>query len=342
MTQTISVFRLFFFSFPVLLLCSAPGNAQTKKKYLHDENYYEMYQHKLTARVYVSQKFLELSVPPAANGEDLEYKSNSKRNLGLGVTWHNYSLNAFYGFSFLNKNAKEKGKTKGLNLQFHLYPHKWAIDLYAVFPKGEYLSPKGYAASGLNSYYYRPDVKMALLGLSAYKVPNKEKFSYRAAIVQNEWQKKSAGSVLYGGEVYHGTIQGDSTLVPKVVESGFPQAGIKKIDFLRIGPGAGYAYTLVIDHHFFIMASLVGNINFTSAKEEKASSTAKKSAISPSAVYKAGIGYNSSTWALVASLTGSQWWLKGASSAKDYVLPTGAYRISLSKKIDLNKHRPNS
>lgn len=313
------------------------SHSQKAKKYAHDEKYYEMFPEKLTARLYLSQKYLQFTIPSANNKDEVEYTDNAKKNLGIGVTWHNYSLNLFYGFGFLNTQTEARGKTSGLNLQFHLYPHKWAIDLLGAFPKGNYLSPKGYAAANSNSYYYRPDVKMSLIGVSAYKVPNKEKFSYRAAIVQNEWQKKSAGSFLYGGEAFIGTVQGDSALVPKAVQNNYSQLGIKKISFFRIGPGAGYAYTFVIDQHFFIMTSLIGNYNFTSTREETASGTSKKTAFNPSIVYKAGIGYNSDTWALVASLTGSNWWLEGGTTTKDYTLPTGAVRISLSKKFDVHK-----
>src|SRR4030095_10950489 len=109
----------------------------------NDTSYYETFPNKLTARVYLSQKFLKFSIPSSTQ-EDIEYKANTKMNLGMGVTYHNFSVNIFYGFGFLN-NDTAKGKTKGLDLQLHLYPRRWAIDLLALFPKGYYL-PKGYAA----------------------------------------------------------------------------------------------------------------------------------------------------------------------------------------------------
>ena len=305
---------------------------------MHDSTYYEMFPDKLTLRLYVGQKITGFTIPSSGNAEDVQYRANHKVNTGIGVTWHNYSLSAFYGFSFLNKDNKIRGKTKGLDLQFHLYPHKWAVDVLVVMPKGMYLHPKGYAAANSSSYYYRPDVKEKLLGVSAYKVPNKEKFSYRAAIVQNEWQKKSAGSVLYGGEAYFGILEGDSALVPKAIQSGFPQAGITKMKYITIAPGIGYAYTAVLGNHFFIMGSLVGNLDVNITTEETAVAMNKKTSFSPSGVYKAAIGYNSDTWAFNISLTGRESLVKAASSNKDYFLPAGAYRIALSKKIDLKKH----
>jgi hypothetical protein len=53
---------------------------------------------------------------------------------------------------------------------------------------------------------------------------NPQRFSFNAAMTQNEWQKKSAGSFMIGGLVYYGQIKGDSSLVPKQVENSFPKA----------------------------------------------------------------------------------------------------------------------
>lgn len=204
----------------IFLTGMAPYSKVGAQKVVNDTNYYEAYPDKITGRIYLAQKFLKFTIPSSGSLDDIEYKANTKLNLGIGITYHNFSLNIFYGFKSLNKDTA-KGKTKGLDLQLHLYPRRWAIDLLALFPKGFHLEPKGFAIADPNKYYYRPDVKLTLVGVSAYKVPNKAKFSYRAAITQNEWQKKSAGSALYGGTMYYGTAKADSALVPKSIESSF-------------------------------------------------------------------------------------------------------------------------
>jgi len=318
-----------------VLILSAGAKAQ--KKVVNDPSYYETFPDKLTGRLYLSQKFLKFTIPPSGNQTDIEYKANTKMNIGMGITYHNISANIFYGFAFLNKDTA-KGKTKGLDLQLHLYPRRWAIDLTALFPKGYYMFPKGYASSNPNRYYYRPDVQLKLIGVSAYKVPNKEKFSYRAAITQNEWQKKSAGSPLYGGTMYYGTAKGDSALVPKSIESGFPQKGIYNLNFLALGAGIGYAYTIVIDQHFFITASAVANLDLTSTSEESTAGKNRKTSVGPSLVAKGAIGYNSPTWSVSMNGLGSALWTKGDSSPKNYYLPTGQIRLLISRKFNIKKH----
>jgi hypothetical protein len=321
------------------LLLGCPSFLFAQKKVTNNPEYYETFPHVITGRIYLSQKYSHYNFPSTNSSvEDMEYKSNPKLNLGAGVTIHNFSINLFYGFAFLNKKDEPKGVTKGLNLQLHLYPRKWAIDLYGEFPKGLHLEPKGLAKDNPNEYYYRPDIKESLIGLSAYRVPNKEKFSYRAAILQTEWQKKSAGSVLYGGNIYYGSLKGDSAFVPAKLQNQFPQAGITKINFFGFGPGIGYAYTLVLDTHFYITGSMVGNLNLNFTKEETTSSNSKV-ALSPATVFKAALGYNSDNWNLSANWTGNGIWFEGdAYSKKDYFWPSGNYKVVLAKRFYSKKH----
>src|SRR5258708_559061 len=93
-------YMLLLFLMPVMIVSRV--NAQ--KKVVNDPNYYETFPEKLTGRVYLSQKFLKFTIPPSGNLTDIEYKANTKLNLGLGVTYHNFSLNIFYGFAFLNRD----------------------------------------------------------------------------------------------------------------------------------------------------------------------------------------------------------------------------------------------
>ena len=318
-----------------LFVSSAPLYAQ--KDFKHDTAYYETYPEKINFRIYLSQKYIHLNFPATASGSELEYKANPKLNLGAGFTTKGISVNLFSGFGFLNTNKVDKGKTKGLDLQIHLFPHKWAVDLYVEVPKGFHLEPKGLAGATADKYYYRKDIKSNFFGISAYRVPNKEKFSYKAALLQTEWQKKSAGSFLYGGEIYYGSIKGDSALVPHLLQNGFPQAGITKFNYLSFGPGVGYAYTLVLAKHLFLTGSAVANLDVNISTEEGIKKENKIS-INPAEVFKAAAGYNSSTWNVSANWTGNGLWIQGASSSKDYFLPSGNVRIVVARKFNKHKH----
>ena len=317
-------------------ICSLSLNAQ--KNFQQDTTYYETFPNKTTVRLYLSKKYVHLNFPSSGTEDDLEYKANPKLNLGAGITIKNISINLFNGFSFLNKNTDEKGKTKGFNFQVHLYPHKWAIDLLYVAPKGYHLEPKGMAGVPADKYYYREDVKTTFFGISAYQVPNKKRFSYRAALLQSEWQKKSAGSIIYGGEIHHGTVHGDSALVPALLSHTYPQAGINKINILSFGPGAGYAYTLVMAQHFFITGSMIINLDANFVREEDGTTKEKNVSINPSEVFKLAAGYNGRKWNISANWTGSASSVQGSLTPENYVFPSGNVRIVVARRFERHKH----
>jgi hypothetical protein len=334
-------FSLFIaLSFTVLIQTEA---LHAQKHANNDTSYYETYWNHITARVYMAQKYTHFTMPSAASANDLQYVANPKLNLGIGVTWHNLSLNVFNGFAYLNNKDTAKGKTKGLDLQLHLFPRKWVIDMFVVMPKGFHLNPKGFGSTDPNKYYYRPDVKERIFGLAAYRLPNKAKFSYRAALVNNEWQKKSAGSPLYGLHAYYLIMESnttDSLLVPKKVQNSFPLlTGITESRFITVGPGIGYAYTLVIKKHLYIMASAVAHLDVNIVTEEHGPSVMNRNTnIAGALVYKAAVGYNSPNWAFSASTSGNEFWAKG-SSGQNYNVMGGGLRFSVSKKIETGKHK---
>src|SRR5436190_1676416 len=171
------------------------------------------------------------------------------------------------------------------------------------------------------------------------KNSDKKRFSYRAALLQTEWQKKSAGSFIYGGEFHHGTVQGDSALIPGFYSSKFPQAGINKINVLSFGPGAGYAYTLVMAQHFFITGSMVINLDVNFIREEDETRKEKNVSLNPSNVFKAALGYNGRKWNVSANLTGSILSMQGSLTPDNYKFSSGNIRVVVAHKFETHKHK---
>ncbi len=321
----------------ILAVLVIPYQSYAQKKESVDNGYYITYPDRLMLDLYLMQKFAPFTIS-SGDEPELNYRSASKLNLGAGFAYNGFGINASYGFNFLYKE-NGKGKTKGLDLQLHLYPHKWAVDLLGSFRKGYYLDPKKNNGLTLPGYYVRPDFKRSVVGLSIFRVPNSGKFSYRAAFTTNDWQTKSAGSLLFGGEAYFGSIKGDSVLVPGMVSNLYDQAGIDKINFFSIGPGIGYAYTLVIEKNFFITASAIGSIDVNFSTEERAVEKKKKTSLIPGGIYKGALGYNSSTWSVSANITGNALYIGSESSSKEYFMPTGNLRFIVAKKLAPKAHK---
>jgi len=243
------------------------------------------------------------------------------------------SLSFGKGFGFLNPNKEEKGKTRSFDFGSHIYTRDWVTDIYAQFYKGYYLSLGGPAGTADKNYYKRPDIKVNLLGASVYRLLNGERFSYRAGFLQNEWQKKSEGSVLLGAEIYYGTMKGDSALVPSHINSYYPQQGIQRVRLLELGPGAGYAYTAVWEENLFLTGSLTINADISMVKEVTATGAANRTSVSPNATLRAVAGYNSEEWAATISWLHNATNAKGRSSNYEYGIKTGEFKITLAKRF---------
>jgi Domain of unknown function (DUF4421) len=304
----------------------------------HDTSYYKTYRSMLTARGYLSRKYNVISFNPPSPITPFQYRATTSLNLGIGATYHAFTLNIGFGITKFNPN-KEKGDTRYLDLQGHFYARKWSIDLIGGFYKGYYLTPAGLAASQGMPYYLRPDIGLSLIGFAFYRALNQKKFSYQAGLLQNEWQTKSAGSILYGGEIYYGSIYGDSSLVPALIDPGVSLLDINKVHFLSIGPGVGYAYTLVMGEHFFILGSASINLAFRYSTEI---STIKGQEViyfgfRPNYILHAGLGYNGSKWSLSLQWVDTELFMRGANSAYRYTINAGNYRLVYAKRFTLGR-----
>lgn len=296
-----------------------------------DTAYISSYENQLTTRAYLSRKYSRLLIKTPQR--KIAFHPNTSLNLGIGATYESLTLNLAYGFSFLNPDHGQ-GETKYLDLQSHIYNRNWVADFYGQFYKGYYLTSKDLAANIPETYYQRPDMYVRMGGLSYYRLSNGSRFSYRASMVQNEWQKKSAGTWLYGGEAFYGVMGGDSTLAPTNYIDDYE---VRKIRFFKFGPGGGYAYTWVLGRHFFATGSLTANLNASISSEYVGNESGKvKFNVRPNLNYRASVGYNSEKWMVKLSLVQSDVSVTGISST-EYLIRTGNYRFTYTRRFPPGK-----
>lgn len=301
----------------------------------HDTSYYISLADEIMTRFYFSKKYTSFRMGGAKDGENLAYKPNTTLNMGVGATYKALTLNLAFGFPFLNKND-EKGKTKYLDLQSHIYTRKWSYDLWGQLYKGYYLSSVSDIPQQ-QARYIRKDIGITLLGVSAYKIVQPEKYSYRAAFLQNELQLKSAGSWLLGGEVYYGRVSGDSALVPAAKKDNFNQSEVEKLRFFNIGPGVGYTYTYVLKKRFFISGSATGNLNIGVFKEKQDQLSTTRTNFNPNFIYRGTLGYNSYKWSLSVLYVGNRIAEKSYYEKGNYVISTGNYRAIIAYRLKPGK-----
>lgn len=323
---------LCLFACLVMLLVVHESFSQNNLVPTHDTTYYKSFQQDIIARVYLSQKYTNLELKEVNDAPRLRYKTNTNLNFGIGATYKNLTINAAYGFGFLNHD-EEKGKAKKLDLQARLYGRIWAVDLYGQFYKNYYEYPKGRGSANNINYYIRPDLKVNLVGASAFKIFNYQRFTLHPAFIQDEVQKKSAGSILAGAQIYYGDVRGDSALVPSQLALFYDRRFISKVRIFEIGPGVGYAYTQVLPYHFYLTGSFTVNVNLGLVKETGITESFSHVSANANMLYRLGGGYNNTNWNINAFWVNTRFAAKGSVAGNNYLMNTGNYRVIFSKRL---------
>ncbi|MFC4872158.1 DUF4421 domain-containing protein [Negadavirga shengliensis] len=289
--------------------------------------YYQEFPDQLTGRYYFSRKYTGMRFQDKSSGLNLLFMPNSTLNMGVGATYSNLTLNLAYGFGFLNPD-RGRGETNYLDLQAHVYPKKWVIDFFGQFYRGYYIHQGKPEDLDMAGTYLNPDMRVRKIGTSVQYLFNHEKFSYRAAFLQNEWQKKSAGSLLAGFEIYGGEGKDEEGgFIPSssLVEG---QANVESVRFFEFGPNLGYAYTLVIMKHFFITVSASSNLSvgFSEVRDDS-QNTRTQWGVSPNYFLRGFAGYNSDRWSVNANYVYNQVNFPDASGYRTSMM-TGNYRLN--------------
>ncbi|MGN7720958.1 DUF4421 domain-containing protein [Chitinophaga sp. 22620] len=258
-----------FASIGILLFCSGAVKAQDHPilEWLrtdNDSNYVEDHANDLTVRLLGSRKYTYWNIRDKEIDEVVHYRPNANNNVGFGFNYKWLGVNFAFNLPFINDDDDKYGKTKFLDLQSHLYLRKLAVDFYGQYYEGFYEAEAAKRVSNAiaqRALSFRPDIINRDLGLNVQYIFNDKRFSYRAAFLQNEYQKKSAGSFLAGAEIFIWEMRGDSALAPpEALADGFYDGlPFTRTSQLSLAVNAGYAYTLVIAKHFFVTASLTGS-----------------------------------------------------------------------------------
>lgn len=231
-----------------------------------DTSYVESYLDHLTSRLYASIKSTGISLGDDRIDQQIVYHPNEPLILGFGANYGVLGLNIGFNFPFVNNDDDKYGETDYLDLQTHIYLRSLTLDLYMQYYKG-------YHQTDPNDWYTdwptidtlpkRPDLQSISLGLNGQYIFNNRRFSLRAPFLQNEWQKKSAGSFLLGGNVFFADIKGDSSLIPSTGgdTTFFDGLHFSQYRIVNGGPVAGYAHTFVVKKHFFLTLMLVGGLS---------------------------------------------------------------------------------
>jgi hypothetical protein len=310
MRSSKSFFLFLFALFPFFTLAQNRGV---------DTAYVDEKEEIIVTRLYFSKKYTEYRVADP----QLVYSPNTGLNTGIGVTFQKFTLNVAGPLNFLNP-LREKDFPGTTDLQAHIYPTFWIVDVFAQLYNG--YKSEGFDGGKLS----REDLSIRKFGLNANYVFHGDKISLAAAFLQSAIQKKSAFSPFIGAEAYYVKISGDSLILPT---SDFaPNQNFERADFIHIGPNAGMIGTLVFGKGFFLTGSAAANLGLsisTPDREKEERSTQLK----PGYFLRGFAGYNGQRFALTFNYVYKNLPIADINQLSHSV-NTGNYRFILAYKIN--------
>ncbi len=224
-----------------------------------DTTYIQSFPDQVTGRIYLGEKVSAFNINDRNINRMLQYRPNNTLGIGLGVTIRGVGLNFSTRLPFHDPKIDKYGRTRRYDLQLHRYRGKWALDGYAQRYKGFHLNSTDDVDSvgGTTAYPYLPGLTTLNLGLSGMYVFNGNRFTMRAAVNQQDWQIRSAGSFMAGAAFFARYIFNDESILPEYYK--YPQMldgnGVRHISNYGLTIKGGYGFNYVFHKHYFVGAA---------------------------------------------------------------------------------------
>jgi hypothetical protein len=334
----------------IILIITSGGSVKAQvfdkiEKVQIDTNYIQAYKDELTVRTYISRKQNRYFLASKLASPYLKYHTNDNLLLGLGYTYSFLTLNLGIKMPFINGDDDIYGESRYFDLQAHTILRSYIIDFYLQWNKGYYLSNPEDLIPGWDPdgpFPMRGDMRTHILGLNVQYLFNSERFSYKASFLQNEFQKKSAGSPILGLEAYWMLGMTDSLMIGgNIPKSGFLEnQDFNQVDIANAGVNGGYTYTFVWDEKLYLSLSTVlgfsagyNQIHYT----DSSTTITSKMTVGYCNTSRVSLGYNSKRYFVGLSYSHFLMSNRAPGYGDWYTYGTGYIRLSVVRRFILKR-----
>ena len=224
-------------------------------------NYYEDISQKLLLRLYTLTNLNTFTI--VREPDSYVLAPNGQTNLGVGFNYKSIGLGISFGLPKSEGSDERYGKTTRFDIQGSIYSKNFGGDGFIQGYKGYYnANPNDFVDWQSDKFPQIPDMRVFTIGLTAFYIENGDKFSYRAAYVRNQIQKKSAGSFTFGIFANYDASTTENGYIPvEMADSVLATFDLKSFDAISVGASLGYFYTLV-KGKFFLNAGVIPGFGF--------------------------------------------------------------------------------
>ncbi len=302
------------------------------------------YSEKLTLRTFMSRKIIGYQIRQPGQQHKVEYTPNDMTGIGLGANYRFLGININLPLSFLNTGEQRYDRTKRLDLATYVYLRKLTVDLFAQVYKGLYLSDNDFITTRIMNrpYAIRPDLQTLFYGMNGHYIFNHRNFSYRSFFLQNEWQRRSAGSFLAGINLHYIYVGGDSAIIPEALKvQGNALLQYDETGMFSVAVDGGYAHTFVVNEHWFATIALMagaGGVN-TYFTNETPAYRGSSFGLNLNGTVRLAAGYNSENW--FAGIYYVNFLNRNYGNRNGTLIwqqtENGLYRLVLARRLSLNR-----
>ena len=237
-----------------------------------DTSYIEPQHYKFTATVMGTYNFESYTIK-SKGGQEYRFSRDARVRVGPYVGW---SL-LFYGYTL---DLAYISANKHREIEMSIYTSMLGVDFFRKKMGQDYRIKGWTLADGevADSYTIPFDgLVVSITGLNAYYITNHRKFSYPAAYNQSTCQKKSCGSLLFGGGYTRHSLELDyqklqsaiATAAPETAERVDSSLRFEKVKYTDVSISAGYAYNWVFSKNWLLAGSLSAALAYKYASGDR-------------------------------------------------------------------------
>jgi hypothetical protein len=174
----------------------------------------------------------------------------------LAGNWRWFGLSLSIDNPFYKTDQEKYGRTSSIDIRVTALGRNLAAEVFLQHYTGFYI---GYPDKPDGTKYILPDMTTFSIGVAGLWIYNSRRFSMRAASLQNEQQRKSAGSLIVRPALLYYHISSDDGIIPAalILENNIPLSDqIVSGDFYSLGLSPGYAYTFVFLKNLYVTGAV--------------------------------------------------------------------------------------
>jgi hypothetical protein len=259
----------------------------------HDTSYIKNYSDKISVKLVTINKYNFFKVRDRINKTSLKYIPVRDVSLGIGVSHKWFALDLTFALGLRNKSDFDN--TRAFDFQGSMFSSKQYVKFTLQYYHAYQLNNITGVDVILNDdVKRREDIRTINFGIQYMFATNYTKFSIKAPFVQNEGQRKSAGSPIVGASFNMFVMDADSSIIPSEVSDSFePSLHLIDLNILSASVSFGYMYSFVYKKRFFLTLSLIPGININGGDYYTDSRNYNSASINLKLNSLNAIGYNS-------------------------------------------------